>query len=408
MGIDLALGRRARDGAALVEDAFGHRHGLGRGLQLGVGPGLLGQFGQAVLDRLQVGQDQLRVHRGDVGFGIDPAVHVDHVVVVEDPDHLADGVALADGGQELVPQPLPLRRAADDPGDVDEGHRSRHDRRVVVERGELRQAVVGHRHHPDVRIDGGEGVVGRQDLVVGQRVEERRLADVGQPDDADGEGHRRPLLRHQQARRRGEGPQVGLGAGARCGRSPRRRRDRRAARCRRGPCRASARRGGRRRRDPRRRWCRPPVSTGAAGTSSGPWAVRTTEPWAPRVMTTSSPVSSAASSAAVCEVGPNSMVISSSLPSRMSMSSTKRSRKSRWCRATQNGSESDRATEPFGVVRDGGGMTHGLLGRVHIPQVALEQDDRRRAPPRPSTRRRRSGSRPPPGTCPWSARRRRR
>ena len=76
--------------------------------ELGAGPRFLGQFGQAVLDRLQVGQDQLRVHRGDVRLGIDPAVDVDHVVVVEDPDDLADGVALPDGGQELVAQPLPL------------------------------------------------------------------------------------------------------------------------------------------------------------------------------------------------------------------------------------------------------------------------------------------------------------
>ncbi len=40
------------------------------------------------------------------------------------------------------------------------------------------------------------------------------------------------------------------------------------------------------------------------------------------------------------------MVISSSFPNRMSMSSTNRSRNSRWCRSTQNGSDSDRATEP--------------------------------------------------------------
>jgi hypothetical protein len=70
-------------------------------------PGFLGQLGQAVLDRLQVGQDQLGVHRRDIALGIDPAVDVDHIVVVEDPDHLADGIALPDGGQELVAQALP-------------------------------------------------------------------------------------------------------------------------------------------------------------------------------------------------------------------------------------------------------------------------------------------------------------
>ena len=36
------------------------------------------------------------------------AVDVHHVVVVEGAHDLADGVGLADGGQELVPQPLAL------------------------------------------------------------------------------------------------------------------------------------------------------------------------------------------------------------------------------------------------------------------------------------------------------------
>src|SRR5207248_245063 len=40
-----------------------------------------------------------------------------------------------------------------------------------------------------VRLDRREGVVGREHLGLRQRVEERRLADVGEPDDADGESH---------------------------------------------------------------------------------------------------------------------------------------------------------------------------------------------------------------------------
>ena len=52
-----------------------------------------------------------------------------------------------------------------------------------------REALVGDGDDADVGIDRGEGVVGRQHLVVGQRIEERRLADVGQADDADGEAH---------------------------------------------------------------------------------------------------------------------------------------------------------------------------------------------------------------------------
>ena len=75
------------------------------------------------------------------------------------------------------------------PGDVDEGDRRRHDLLRVEELGEALEAGVGHRHDPDVGVDGGEGVVGRQHLVAGEGVEQRGLADVGQADDADGQSH---------------------------------------------------------------------------------------------------------------------------------------------------------------------------------------------------------------------------
>ena len=188
--VDFARRRRARDGAARRRGcASAAATASTVGLSVGVALGLACQPGQPLLHRLQVGQDQLGVHRLDVARRIDPGVDVDDVVVVEGAHHLADGVGLADGGQELVAQPLPLRRAAHEAGDVDEGHRRRHHRRAVVEIGQLRQPRVGHGHDAHVGLDGGEGVVGRQHLVVGERVEERGLAHVGQPDDADGQAH---------------------------------------------------------------------------------------------------------------------------------------------------------------------------------------------------------------------------
>ena len=96
---------------------------------------------------------------------------------------------LADGRQELVAQALPLRGAAHEAGDVDEGHGGRDHRRAVVQVGQLLQPRIGHGDHAHVGLNGGEGVVGRQHLVVGEGVEECRLAHVGQPDDADREAH---------------------------------------------------------------------------------------------------------------------------------------------------------------------------------------------------------------------------
>ncbi len=110
---------------------------------------LPGQPGQPLLDRLEVGQDQLGVHRLDVAGRVDAGVDVDDVVVVEGAHHLADGVGLPDGSQELVPQPLPLRGPAHQAGDVHEGDRGRHDRGAVVERGQPLRA--GGRARPPRR-----------------------------------------------------------------------------------------------------------------------------------------------------------------------------------------------------------------------------------------------------------------
>ena len=125
--------------------------------------------------------------------GVDAAVDVHDVRVVEHPDDLADRVGLADVRQELVAQPRALGRALDDAGDVDEGHRRRA-RSSPSENifASFVEARVRQRHHADVRLDRRERVVRGQHVVAGQRVEQRRLADVGQADDAEGEGHGSP------------------------------------------------------------------------------------------------------------------------------------------------------------------------------------------------------------------------
>ena len=55
--------------------------------------------------------------------------------------------------------------------------------------GELLEPRIGYTDHPDVGLDGREGVVGRQCTGLGQCVEQRGLAHVGQADDTDSQGH---------------------------------------------------------------------------------------------------------------------------------------------------------------------------------------------------------------------------
>ena len=126
----------------------------------------------------------MRVHR---------ALDVHDVVVGEAAHDLRDGVGLADVREELVAEPLALARAAHDAGDVDERHRRGQDALGVEDLGELRQPRIGQAHDADVRLDRRERIVRREHVVLGQRVEEGGLADVGQTDDADSESHGHPV-----------------------------------------------------------------------------------------------------------------------------------------------------------------------------------------------------------------------
>ncbi|MBG9885390.1 hypothetical protein ABE10_02065, partial [Bacillus toyonensis] len=120
---------------------------------------------------------------------VDRPVHVHDVVVREAPHDLRDRVGLTDVGEELVAQSLPLARATDDAGDVDERDRRGEDPLAAEDPGEHVQPRVRQAHHADVRLDRRERIVRREHVVLGEGVEEGGLADVGQSDDSDGESH---------------------------------------------------------------------------------------------------------------------------------------------------------------------------------------------------------------------------
>jgi len=63
----------------------------------------------------------------DVGNRIDLARNVNDVRIVETSHYVRDRVAFADIGEELVPQPLALRRSRHQSRDVDELDRRRGD-----------------------------------------------------------------------------------------------------------------------------------------------------------------------------------------------------------------------------------------------------------------------------------------
>src|SRR5690348_11896432 len=109
--------------------------------------------------------------------------------MLEAAHHVRDGIDLADVREELVAEPFALRRARHESRDVHELDRSGNDLLRMHDVRELLQARIGDRHHTNVRIDGAEREIRRRDARLGQRVEERGLADIGQADDAALDGH---------------------------------------------------------------------------------------------------------------------------------------------------------------------------------------------------------------------------
>ena len=146
---------------------------------------------EAPLQALKIGEHQLRLHRFDIGQRIDAALDVRDVGILEAAHHMRDGVDLADIGEKLVAEPLPFRGAAHQTGNVDEAQPRRHDRVRLRQRRKRFEAPIRHRDLSDIRLDGAERIVRRlRGGGLGERVEEGRLADIRQADDAAFEAHR--------------------------------------------------------------------------------------------------------------------------------------------------------------------------------------------------------------------------
>ena len=227
-GIDDGLGGQELEQTQQARFILMHRKRVGRlgGVemrnepfeqrQLGVrvlfpAPLPLVRFLDALLHRVEIGQDQLGDDDLDVADRVNGAHRVGGVVVLKAADDVHDGVDLADVGQKLVAEALALAGTGDETGDIEELDGRRDDHAGLEDLFEMGQAVVGHVDDTDVGFNGAERIVRDRRLVrAGNRVEEGGLSRVGQPDDAgfqhkDGELTARPGHRGKRKTAGGEG-----------------------------------------------------------------------------------------------------------------------------------------------------------------------------------------------------------
>ena len=189
----VALGARERaHGLPLAEmrEEGGHRIEFGALLRIALR--LVARLVATLLQLFHVREDEFRLdhlgvaRRVDGGGRVAALLHVDDVIVLEAAHHMEDRVALADVREELVAQALALRGALHKACDVRELHGRADDLLGGDDLRQRLQARVGHLHDGGVRLDGAERVVLRRRLLaLRERVEQRGLADVRQPDDTD-------------------------------------------------------------------------------------------------------------------------------------------------------------------------------------------------------------------------------
>ncbi len=144
-----------------------------------------GDLLQALLDGLQVGQDQFGGDDLDVPHRVNVAGDVDDVRVFEAADDMDEGVHLADVAEELVAEALAVGGAFDEAGDVHELEGGGDLGVDLGDFGELGEARVGHADDAEVGFDGAERVILRRGLVgAGDGVEEGGFPHVRETDDA--------------------------------------------------------------------------------------------------------------------------------------------------------------------------------------------------------------------------------
>ena len=146
--------------------------------------GLFLHFRNAALDRFEVLELQFGVDDLFVAHRVDGAVHMRDVIVFETAQHMDDRVGFADIRKELVAETLAFRSALDQSGDVHDLDGSRDYLLRIIDLGEVDQPFVGNGDNPHIGFDRTEREVRRLCLCIRKRVEECRLADVGQSYDA--------------------------------------------------------------------------------------------------------------------------------------------------------------------------------------------------------------------------------
>lgn len=157
---------------------------------------LVGQFGcfvaaglclflypaYAAFDGFEVFELQFVVDDFFVPHGVDRAIDMRNIVVVETSQNVQYGIGLAYVGKKFIAEAFSLTGTLYQPGYIDDFDRRGDDALRVYQLGQFIEPVVGYGDNTHIGFDGAKGEVCRLRFGVGQTVEKRRFTHVGQAD----------------------------------------------------------------------------------------------------------------------------------------------------------------------------------------------------------------------------------
>ena len=112
------------------------------------------------------------------------------IIILETAQHMDDGIDLADIAEKLVAKALALARPAHEACNVDKAQLRLDDLRRTANFGNGLQARIGHRDIADIRFNRAKRIIRRlRRRRLCQRVEQRGLAHIRQPDNSAFETH---------------------------------------------------------------------------------------------------------------------------------------------------------------------------------------------------------------------------
>lgn len=142
--------------------------------------GLLGQSFESLLDELDILNAQLLADDGQITDGVNVTLDVDNLGIIEATNDLEDGIDGANVRQEGVTQTSTSRSTTGQTGNIVHGQVGGHLGLGLVVLAEPVEPLIGNDDASLFGVNGGIGEVGRvTQRGLGDRLEERRLADVG-------------------------------------------------------------------------------------------------------------------------------------------------------------------------------------------------------------------------------------